>query len=464
MSPTQRVASQYRVSHRVARRFTAEMLTKEWLMGVRRGWLTLMKPAIQDYGDVFKALDKIGVFVTNLKDQVMFVRRGPYTSLPSLSEGKKFEATYKKLMEVLADARSKARHWAACYEGKNTPVGDCRADGEHMLALYQRDFESACSNYKGPKNRPREALFTEFFDDLLKLLYADAKRLKENYEAEHAGWKKMVEEEEGFDEPFEYPAQERVDSAFKEFDFGGMKVVVVDPKTNGTRIREYVKYLEMAYKDTKRKGFGALWYGTLFLMSDDYEKLSEADQAAYAKAGYKNMQSQAGTYHSGDDVVRITAPARPGLVRILIHELGHRYWYKFMSAGQRARFESVIEGDWSMVHALLLNHHALSHEEAEVFSGLYQKLERGADLSVAEKDLITKRFKELGLKAGVPLISDYSRSRPTEAFAEVFERYVAESNMTRDQLESFRSVLADDHFLENRQLGRLARAYRMGLL
>jgi len=47
----------------------------------------------------------------------------------------------------------------------------------------------------------------------------------------------------------------------------------------------------------------------------------------------------------------------------------------------------------------------------------------------------------MNLRAGVPLVSAYARSRPTEAFAEVFERYVTERDMTRDQVESFRSVL-----------------------
>lgn len=412
-------------------------------MGVRRGWLSLMTPAIQDYGDVFQALDKIGTFVSNLKDQVLFVRRGPLTSIPSMSEGKKLEQAFAKLQSEVKRARDTARHWSECYEG--LALSDCWKEGEYMLNLYRTKFESATGGSKlqrGGHGLVREATLSEFFDDLLKLLYADAKRLKQDYDAQQAGYQKMVEEE-GWDEPFEYPAQELLDPAFKEFDFGGMKVVVVDPKTNGHRIREYVKYVEMAYKDTKRKGFGAVWYGTLFLMSDDYEKLSDTDKAAYAKAGYKNMESRAGTYHSGADIIKITAPARPSIVRIIVHELGHRYWFKFMNAGQRARFESLIEGDWSMVHALLLNHRLLEPGETEVFSNLYERVERGGDLTVAEKTLIKTRYKELGLRSGVSLVSEYAGSRPTEAFAEVFERYVAEANLSRDQLESFRSVLAN---------------------
>lgn len=435
------------LAQRVARRFTAEHLTKEWLMGVRRGWLSLLKPNIVDYEDVVAALFKLREFTTNLREQVLNVRRGPLTSVQTIAEGKKLDKLFAKLQSEISEAIGKARHWQDSYEGLGLAKHDPRArsNGEHMLALYQSDFEGATSSSKPQRGRGglvREAKLTEFFDDVLKALYADAKRLKDDIDAERAGWQKMVDEE-GWEEPFEYHSPELLESAFKEFDFGGMKIVVVDPKFNGRRIREYVQYVEMAYKDTKRKGFGALWYGTLFLMSDNYEKLSKADQEAYAKAGYKNMEGRAGTYHSGSDIVRISAPPKPYLVRVIVHELGHRYWFKFMSGAQRARFESLIEGDWSMLHALLLNQDALDEGEARVFSDLYRKVDQGKDLSTDEKALIKKRVKELGLRAGVPLISEYAGSRPTEAFAEVFERYVVEADMSRDQLESFKAVLAN---------------------
>jgi hypothetical protein len=308
-----------------------------------------------------------------------------------------------------------------------------------MLNLYKTNFESATSPDKALRgNKSRQAPLTEFFDDLLKLLYESAKYLEQK---DKALSKFNPEEENTWKE-----------SAFREFDVKGVKVIVVDPAHKGARILPYVHYVMRTHDEIVRKGFGKVWYGVIFLMSDDYEKLSKEDQEAYARAGYKNMESRAGSYHSGSDIIRLMSPPGNEIVRYLAHELGHRYWAKFMSGGQRARFESVIEGDWSMVHAILLNHHQLGNAEHQLYSQIFQKVESGRDLSVDEKQLVRRKFKELGLHAGVPLVSEYAHSRPTEAFAEVFERYVVEDDMTRDQVDSFRSVLSSDFLLIARSL------------
>jgi hypothetical protein len=422
---------------KVARRFTAELLTKQWLMGVRRGWLTLLKPNINGYREVFEAIDRLYTFASNLRDQVLNVRQ--------VVDKEDVDKVLTKLLNEITRARQTASHWNNSYlgAGPGGPNEHDRKAGEQMLDLYKTNFEGAVSGSKpqrGGRGLDREAPLTEFLDDALKLLYSEAKYLdKED--------KTRVDPE--------HPNVYR-DPVFKEFDFGGVKVVVVDPKHNGMRIRAYVEFIEKAHKDIKRKGFGAVWYGVFFLMSDSYEALSKSDQEAYAKAGYKNMEGRAGTYHSGPDIIRITAPPTDDILRVIVHELGHRYWFKQMSQGQRARFESLIEGDWSMVHAILLNHTQLTHAEHTYFSDLYNELESGRDLMVDEKDRIAVKFKELGLRGGVPLVSEYARSRPTEAFAEVFERYVSESDLTRDQVESFRSVLSSS---EDALLGRVVQAY-----
>jgi hypothetical protein len=441
------------LASRVARRFVAELLTKQWLMGVRRGWLSLLKPPIHTFDDVFRALGKLYQFVKNLRDQVYNVRQvihkpqpGAPASTTSKDPGTEIERRFSILLKEIERAGGSAEHWKAAYEGKTPAPSDYeRGQGEHMLNLYRSNFEGAISGSKpqrGGGNLVREATLTEFLDDILKLLYAEAKELE-------AFAKKR---EEMRQEPTTRDFVDRnpivyADPVFREFTINGVKIVVVDPRHNGQRIRAYVSLVEKAHKDIVRKGFGKVWYGVFFLMSDSYEKLTKEDQTAYAKAGYLNMESRAGTYHSGSDIVRISAPPTDEIVSIIAHELGHRYWYKVMSQGQRSRFESLIEGDWSMVHAILLNHHHLSNEEHQLYSRLFTSLEAGHDLSVEEKKLVHDKFKEMGLRAGVPLVSDYAASRPTEAFAEVFERYVTDANMSRDQVESFRAVLSSEVLL-----------------
>lgn len=455
------------LSHRVAARYmVAELLTKQWLMGVRRGWVSLLKPPIHDFTDVFRALGRLHQFTTNLREQVYNVRQilNKPQAAPSqrkdepekkfrerLKEHAKYVGTqienrFNALIEKIEDAGSKARHWKDVYDG-NTPFPseEQRQRGEQMLNLYSTNFEGAISTHRQDRGgRYHEASLTVFLDDILKLLYQEAAELakyeknrQENLQSQLPGVREFeLEHGNLFAEP-----------VFKEFTIGGVKVVVVDPKHNGQRIRAYVDLIDKAHQDIVRKGFGAVWYGVFFLMSDNYERLSKEDQEAYAKAGYKNMEDRAGTYHSGSDIIRITAPPTDFIIRVIVHELGHRYWYKVMSAAQRAKFEGLTEGDYSMLHALLLNHRLLTPEEHADFSKFFAKIESGHELSVVEKETVERKFKELGLRAGVPLVSEYSKSRPTEAFAEVFERYVVESDLTRDQVESFRSVLASDFLL-----------------
>lgn len=457
------------LAYRVARRhLVAELLTKQWLMAVRRGWLSLLKPTIHTFDDVFRALGKLYQFTKNLREQVYNVRqilhkpqseptKGPNEEEKKFKErlkdhekyiGTQIEARFNTLLKEIERAGSTAEHWKDAYEGRTpSPTDYERSQGEHMLNLYTTNFEGAIAGAKpqrGGGGLVREAPLTEFLDDILKLLYQEAKEIDAFNERREKLKQDPSERTQRFVE--EHPPVYG-DPVFREFNMAGVKVVVVDPKHNGQRIRDYVQYVEMAHKDITRKGFGQVWYGVFFLMSDSYEKLSKQEQDAYTKAGYKNLESRAGSYHSGSDIIRIMAPSSPEIVHIIAHELGHRYWYKVMSAGQRARFESLIEGDWSMVHAILLNHHLLGVVEHQLYSQLLEKLESGHDLSVDEKGLIRNKFKELGLRGGVPLVSDYSRSRPTEAFAEVFERYVVDGDLTRDQVDSFRSVLSSDFLL-----------------
>jgi len=412
-----------------------------------------MSPHITNFDDVFRALGKLYQFTKNLRDQVYNVRqtihkpmKGPEKEVAK-NLGNQIDKKFETLLKEIERAGGTAEHWRNSYEGHiPVPSEYERKSGEHMLDLYKTNFEDAISGSKpqrGNHGLVRQALVTEFFDDLLKLLYAEAKEL-DTYVKERADMVENTEYGRTFDQkhPLLY-----ADPVFKEFLLSGVKVVVVDPQHHGQRIREYVSLLEKAHKDIVRKGFGKVWYGVFFLMSDDYSKLSKVEQEAYEKAGYKNLESTAGSYHSGSDVVKINAPPSEEIVRIIAHELGHRYWFKIMTAAQRARFESLIEGDWTMAHAILLNHHLLGNVEHQLYSQIFAKLEAGHDISVDEKKLVRDKFKDMGLRAGVPLVSDYSRSRPTEAFAEVFERYVTEGNMTRDQVESFRSVLSSDFLL-----------------
>lgn len=201
--------------------------------------------------------------------------------------------------------------------------------------------------------------------------------------------------------------QEEIAKGFDEFQIGNLKAVILDPSVNLNEASWYVKRFTEARTLLKQKGFEKLWYGVLFVKSREYKQLDAVSQKAYQDLGYDSIENQAGTYHSGEDIVKITAPPNGDLVRVIVHEMGHRYWTKFLRPEQRARFNGLVKTNPS---------------------------EKSRDFPSGPS--------EDGVEKPVTPVSDYGKSTIEEAFAEVFEHYVNEKDMNRDQLESFRSVLA----------------------
>ncbi len=376
-------------SQRVAARYAADILTKEWLMGVRRGWLKFTDPSIGDWDDVHRAYKNLALFVNNLMEQVFYARRGPYTGSPTMAEGAKVLKLLGQLSAAIDELKGKAKHWQEVQENRARLPGFKQEEGEQMLNLYRTDFPAASEiALETTPGRWRNGNLTELMDKVLKLLREDASRIKEHDEKNPAT-------------PYE------PQNVFKEFDLHGMKIVIGDPKVLPSEINDYIKYINAAYERVKKKGFGKLWRGVFILVSGEFKRLAPVDLAAYRDLGYATLESQAGTYHSGEDIVKITAPADSRLVATVVHELGHRYWFKFMKPEQRARFNGLVKTNPS-------------------------KTVRDFPSGPLEDDI----------EKPVTPVSDYGASTIEEAFAEAFERYVLEGDMNRDQLESFRSVLA----------------------
>lgn len=194
---------------------------------------------------------------------------------------------------------------------------------------------------------------------------------------------------------------------FDDFQLGNLRFIVLDPNVNHFENHAYVKQAAHAQALLRNKGMSKLWYGVIFVEAREFKKLDEPSLKAYRELGYQTLESTAGTYHSGSDVVKLTAPPSKSLVGTIIHEMGHRYWYKFMKPAQRARFNALVQTNPS---------------------------ERTRDFPSGPA--------EEGVEKPVTPVSTYGKSTIEEAFAEAFAHYVMEKDMNRDQLESFRSVLS----------------------
>lgn len=351
---------------------------------------------------------------------------------------------------------------------------------------------------------------------------------------------------------------------FREFDLHGMKVIVDDRTVDTDLIKKYVRYLTEAYAKLKSKGFEKAWYGNVFIQCND--------------CGGVNPNTGGGTggwYEIGRDTVTIFN--RPGafIVELMVHELGHRYWFKQMGSSQRARFEALVKTHTKprpskpTVEVRMFKDKDIDDSKRQVLRAqdrAEQRLARVVNYDLAnltplardgvgkdgwafgndiidavtsldvDKDLgsevdrlkddvyktkakLTEHFEDFTLlrpegkdgwlaearqlinqvvsealifidfavqkhnerakeklksdpatlewmesyeknPAPVAPVSTYGASNVDEAFAEVFAHYVLEYNITRDQAESFRSVLKTATTLEE----QVARRYRQAML
>lgn len=194
---------------------------------------------------------------------------------------------------------------------------------------------------------------------------------------------------------------------FDDFSVGNLKVILVAPEIGTHAARAYASKFVEAQRALQQKGFGKLWYGAVFVTSSDFYEMSTLEKERYKELGYETLQSQAGTYHSGADVVKLTAPSDTRLVRTIVHEMGHRYWFRFMKPDQRARFNGLVQ----------------------------------TNPSTKTRDFPSGPTED-GVEKRVTPVSDYGKSSIEEAFAEAFQRYVLGEDMTRLQMETLRSVMA----------------------
>lgn len=130
-------------------------------------------------------------------------------------------------------------------------------------------------------------------------------------------------------------------TGFPEFELGRMKFILMVDRPE--LVHKYMGFFDRAYRIIRDGGFGKFWYGLVFL-SPELESLSEVQIQSYLASGYKRsfVEHRAGYYLSGQDTMALTQPVDSWLVDSIVHEIGHRYWFRGMDQEQRLRFRSLI--------------------------------------------------------------------------------------------------------------------------
>lgn len=193
------------------------------------------------------------------------------------------------------------------------------------------------------------------------------------------------------DGPASTESHVRPRARFRKDYMGGS--VKAEPRS--PRLREkYLKELQAAEALLRRRGLQHLWYGRIVIMCKE--------------CGGTNRQGAAfgvgAHYHRKGDWVSIYSDPWRGLSTLVAHELGHRYYYKFMSASDRARFDRWF--------------------------------------------------------GTVKAVSAYGGTATEEDFAEVFSWYIDGKNLDRDQLDRLKALLGKKRRLEH--VSRRARTFFAG--
>ncbi len=184
-----------------------------------------------------------------------------------------------------------------------------------------------------------------------------------------------------------------------ELDLHGAKIVFEDSKnvvptkdpekdTHPMNRNVALEAVNAAYELITRKGLGFLWYGNIFFKPSGVAMSWKGQTGTNYTEGahYDIRQDHLMVFlKSGSDAARYA--------RFIAHEMGHRYWYKYMDIADRAEF-------------------------ADRFLAPGTEKQEGDDK--------------------VPAVTEYGGNDPEEDFAEIFAHYIDGEDMSQQQLERFR--------------------------
>ena len=176
------------------------------------------------------------------------------------------------------------------------------------------------------------------------------------------------------------------DELLLEHNIGGMKLVFegkfspvgADPGKDirsPRDLKNYIPHLIKAKALLERRGLGFLWYGAVFVTCKECGGQNQ----------YGTELGVGGHYLPNKDTIYIYSDPGNGITELMIHETGHRLYYRWLNAVDRANFDRYY--------------------------------------------------------GEVAAVSSYGAKASAEDFAEVFAHFVMGEDMTRDQIDRFKAFL-----------------------
>lgn len=366
---------------RVAHRYLLRQATREagaidsdWVTRVRKAWKAQIKiPALSDDLDARDFIRGVVGWLDKVIEDILF-HRGFYAipsegprSIPSRLKDKVIKEL-RATREILTDVGRTIKT-----ETEQMDPGSrlYRMEGGFTYSFYQKQDPRSPLRafYKAVRIRVKEAI-VEADKAFSRRMLAAITRYMDKYQQDVVDFGRI-------DLKFNVGRVNVVYQSFQRVTPQGGPLSAL-PSTEGVRWPDpdaYGKLLKTTESLMGRAGLKFLWYGNIYIRCK-------------ACGGENHLGGHFGVgarYYSGQDAIQVYNNPTRGLPQLIAHELGHRYYYRFMTQVDRAKFDSYF-GD-------------------------------------------------------VAAVSEYGSTISSEDFAEVFSHYVMQKGLTRGQLERFKTFL-----------------------
>lgn len=359
----------------------AGTLTRAYLTALGKTLGVILTQDANDLATVAAQAQTAERFVDRLVRDLMYTR-GAWHNVADPDEEKKTGSSKRrilagKLQVALADLRSRAQHWRSQADFQKTAI---------------QSLESA------PPEWIRRKIAEEHGGDREEWIAAVIQEMQAERGADMgAAFNRVAKAALAWQEQ-QIAVGDLPRTALRQFKVGDLTVTLNDdrhkgalPATMSERARNMLRHPEESEEDVagglllaqralRHRGLSHVWHGEIRVEDEAaaFEFLTPQGQQLKAAASYNIAADHVNVYEMRRSNV--------GFAHWILHELGHRHWFKVLTAGERAKF--------------------------------------------------VDQFK------AVKPVSDYGATQPSEDFAEAFAEYVLDrGRMDRDQIERLRPYL-----------------------
>lgn len=428
------------LSRPAVRRTANSTVDKDWVAGIKKAWLAVAGEPLRAEDDAacLLHLDEVIRWVDLLGEDLLF-NKGFLATPHSLHMDSLPAQIKQKIHGDLMSAKRELELSKNTIEGVRDSINpksvSYKFDGGRIWRMYQD---------KDPRSPLRA-----FHADAREWTREGIRRASEImtrkvFRALNENINKYGPIDFGSVGPLEYDVQ-GVKVVYEDFPYPEKGALAQFPRKDAPgesyrhpRPESYVRHLREVYAKLRQTDLQYLWYGILRIRC----KQCGGDNPYGAHFGV------GGHYFSNLDEIRIYMDPGPGIVPLLVHEIGHRYYYRFMSASDRARFDSYFAGaSAKAVWKTLIRYSPdMSAEHAALVGVFRNDPQMLSDMSLLVRTYFNRMRPEdqatvAGWRQGVPATSEYGSVSSAEDFAEVFSAYVMGVDLSRDQVERFNAFL-----------------------